>query len=140
MSPSTVVSLFLSKTEKQPAVLNASLVFLLKSTSSHLEVHTKTREASVTEEKMCGEALHSVSPTLRWKSSHCFIALPCRGWQRQGWVGSCTDFRVTACSCLPCFHLHQGDTEPRAGTTSCPSPPSSKLMREAWVPAYALSQ
>lgn len=60
MSPSTIVSLCLSKAEKQPAVLNTSLVlpfFLLKSTSSHLEVHAKTREGclTVTEEKVCGE-------------------------------------------------------------------------------------
>lgn len=59
----------------------------------------------------------------RWKCSYCFTALSSQGWQRLGWEGSRTRFRLTAFNCLPCFHLCEGDIEPRAGNTSCSSPP-----------------
>lgn len=148
MSPSTIVSLCLSKVEKQPAVLDTSLVFSFywraqaatwKCTPKHMKVAWLSQKKRCVGSRRARGALHSVSPTFRWKYSHHFIALPSQGWQKQGWVGRCADFRVAACSCLPCFPLQEGDTEPRAGTTSCPSALSSEFMHEVWVAAYTMA-
>lgn len=41
-----------------------------------------------------------------------------------------------SCCCLPCFHLQDGYTEPRAGTMSCPFTPPPNLCISSGLQHY----
>lgn len=130
MSTSTTVSPCLSKAEKQLAVLDTSSTFsfyrraLWSAHQSTRRLPDRRGRGGVWGAGWQGRHCTAPGPHSGGNTTTCLLLCLPKGEGRSG-------FGVAACSCLPCFHLRDGDTETSAGAPSCHFPPPPNLYTKS---------